>query len=192
MGKLYQQSQQYLSYTESDGIVIEIGSDRWEGSTIWLADLAAKSNLSFYSVDFDESASKRLVHPNVIWQVMEGVQWCKQVLPSLNRKVSLLYLDNFDYEWDINEINDNITTQKKSYLSRNIVMNNQNCQVVHLKQMMALLPYTVKGTVAIFDDTYTHNDCWIGKCGAVVIYLLSLGWNIRLSGDHGVIMVRDS
>lgn len=35
-----------------DGNLIEIGSDRGEGSTRWLAEFAAKHHRNFYTVDF--------------------------------------------------------------------------------------------------------------------------------------------
>ena len=30
--------------------------------------------------------------------------------------------------------------------------------------------------IIVCDDTYLYNDCWIGKCGAVVVYLLANGY----------------
>jgi hypothetical protein len=44
----------------------------------------------------------------------------------------------------------------------------------------------------MFDDTYRYNDCWIGKCGPAVVYLLALGFEIVRDEERefGIIMIR--
>lgn len=190
MGKLYQQCQEHVTITGPGSAVLEIGSDRWEGSTVWLADLATNYDMDFYSVDIDNSAQQRIKHPKITWYISEGVHWCESVLPSLGRKIGLVYLDNFDYDWRVGDNNPMIQQQKAEYLSRNVVMHNQNCQITHMKQMISILPHTVPGSVAVFDDTYRINECWVGKCGPVVIWLLAQGWRLETAKDHGVIMIR--
>jgi hypothetical protein len=63
----------------------------------------------------------------------------------------------------------------------NIEMNNQQCQIEHLAQLIHLEPFFDQECVIGFDDTYLYNDCWIGKCGPAVVYLLTLGYKIVLS-----------
>jgi hypothetical protein len=153
MGKLYQKSQEYITVTDPGSAILEIGSDRWEGSTVWLANIAERLDMHFYSVDIDDSAQRRITHPRITWCISEGADWCRAVLPVLDHKIGLVYLDNFDYDWRVGDDNPMIQKQKAEYLSRDVVMDNQNCQVTHMKQMISILPYTVPGSVAIFDDT---------------------------------------
>ena len=106
-------------------------------------------------------------------------------------------MDNFDYDWDVARPSANIVKQQQEYLELfGIEMNNLNCQVAHLQQMMALLPYMEQKSIVVCDDTYLSNDCWIGKCGAVVVYLVSNGYRIvdteNVGGhSYGVILSRD-
>lgn len=189
MGQIFRHASTYINDTD-DSIWVEIGSDRWEGSTEFLANLAQKTNSFLHSVDIDASASTRIKHPNLVCHVMDGEKWCQTVLPSINKPVGLIYLDNFDYDWDINDCcNDMIKEQKVEYLEKyQIEMTNQNCQVAHLRQLLALEPYLSDDAVVICDDTYTNNDCWVGKSGGVVLYLLSKDWKIVKAEDNGVIL----
>ena len=188
MGMIYQHVVDYVDGISGD-IILEIGSDRYEGSTIFLADLAQKKNISLYTVDIDISAYRRIKHPSIVWQYSIGSDWCQNILPDLQKKIGLLYLDNFDYNWDVNKYNENIARQQQDYLSRfGLEMNNQACQLEHMRQMMHCLPHMSEHSVVMCDDTYLFNDCWIGKCGGVVIWLLSLGWNLAIVRDCGVIL----
>ena len=109
-----------------------------------------------------------------------------------DKKISCLYLDNFDYIWDINlTLNDTDIKQRHFYKEElGITMANQTCQVEHMKQMIALFPYLTDDAVVVFDDTHTLNDCWVGKCGANVIWLLAQGFEIVRQEffEYGVIM----
>ena len=93
--------------------------------------------------------------------------------------------------------NPDIERQKAQYLNEfGLVMNNQNCQVAHLQQMMALYPYMNQNSIVVCDDTYLSNDCWIGKCGAAVVFLQANGYRIadiesQGGSSYGVILVRD-
>jgi hypothetical protein len=43
--------------------------------------------------------------------------------------------------------------------------------------------------VVAFDDTYCWNDCWVGKCGPAVVYMLASGWRVvEQTLDCGVIL----
>jgi hypothetical protein len=94
-------------------------------------------------------------------------------------------------------VNQDIQNQKKQYREQfGITMNNQNCQIEHLKQMLSLYPYMAQNSIVICDDTYLSNDCWIGKCGPVVTFLLAHGYRIvnteAVGGiSYGLILLRD-
>jgi hypothetical protein len=195
MGKLYQQVGRHLSGTFSGEVIVEIGSDRWEGSSAYFADLANTHSMQFITVDLDPGAGIRLRKtvapehvPLVEFVLAEGTAWSKQYS---GPAIKALYLDNFDYIWDINNVSPAIQVQMQDYAGQGIAMNNQNCQAEHMRQIVALRTCLAPGAVVIFDDTYCYNDCWIGKCGPAVVYLQAYGWSVvHQTLDCGVIMKR--
>lgn len=191
MGKLYQEVEQYLPTPQADHLIAEIGSDRYEGSTMFFAEIAERQGVDFHTVDLSPEVKRRVHHSRITFHTMDGLHWASTILPNLNKRVSAVYLDNFDYNWDINFYSEVIQDQKKQYRERwGIEMNNQECQKAHMMQMLAIEPYTFPGSVVVCDDTYLYNECWIGKCGPVVVYLLSRGWTLELAKDYGVILRR--
>lgn len=220
---------------------VEIGSEGGEGSTLSLANFAAKKGTALITVDIDPLArqfprtQKRLrtnwqifyhnvrdslwpvsseciedlpqeiqneiktlhnwpevqqhlffqdhstlhFHPNITWVNDIGSKWTANYGVTHGSPISLLYLDNFDYIWDIDNIdirsNEQIDNYDKIFST---VMNNQNCQVEHLSQLINLYDYFTDDCVVGLDDTYQYNDCWVGKSGPGVVYLLSRGWTI--------------
>ena len=189
MGAVYKRSIKYLSDPLGQNIMVEIGSDRYEGSTQFLADLAQSRDQILHTIDIDKSASMRINHPCIKWHHFLGSEWCENILPKLECKIDLLYLDNFDYDWNISLSNKMINEQKKSYQeSFNLEMTNQNCQLEHMRQAVGCLPYMNRHGVIVCDDTYLWNDCWVGKCGPVVVWLQAHGWVLREMFDHGVVL----
>ena len=193
MGAVFKHSEKYLGKTQ-DTIFLEIGSDRYEGSTEYLANLAQSCGAEMHSVDIVENAQKRLKHLPVQWHVQWGSDWCKDKLPKIQKKVSCLYLDNFDYIWDITLPESERSVEQKNWY-RNVLgipMHNQTCQVEHMKQIVNIFPYLTNDAVVAFDDTYTANDCWIGKCGPVVVWLLAHGFELvrHKKFEYGVILKR--
>jgi cephalosporin hydroxylase len=59
MGKLYQQVGRHLSGTFPGEVIVEIGSDRFEGSSYYFADLANQCGMKFITVDLDTGAVGR-------------------------------------------------------------------------------------------------------------------------------------
>jgi hypothetical protein len=197
----FKKTEQWLPLLEPDSVFVEIGSDRYEGSTTYFAELAVRKETVLHTVDLLTEPQERInrngIVPGIIWHQHEGLEWCREVFPKLGKRIGCLYLDNFDYNWDVTRPNSDILKQKQEYLEKfDIEMNNQNCQIAHLQQMMALLPHMDQSSLVVCDDTYLSNDCWIGKCGPVVIYLLSHGYRIvdteNAAGySYGVILSRD-
>jgi hypothetical protein len=202
MGSTFKSVEQYLPVINQDLVFVEIGSDRHEGSTEFFAELALKHNTVLHTVDISVYAQQRLTRdkhwPEIVWHQASGSDWAARTFPLLDKKIALLYLDNFDYDWDVTQCTPHIELQKKDYAETfGIGMTNENCQVEHLKQMLALYPYMNDRSVVICDDTYQFNDCWIGKCGPVVVYLLANGYKIitkeagGIAGhNYGVILAR--
>jgi len=200
MGTVFQAAEQFLTPASADCVFVEIGSDRYEGSTMHFAKLAMHKQTVLHTVDIINDSQIRIERQGpaegIIWHVGVGSLWAKNVFPTLGKKISCLYLDNFDYDWNVTLINQDIQNQKKFYQEQfGIVMNNQNCQIEHLSQMLALYPYMDKASTVICDDTYLSNECWIGKCGPVVTFLLAHGYQIVFTEEvgsmsYGVILTR--
>jgi len=163
--------------TTQDNIVVEIGSENGEGSSVWLHTWAKEHDIDFYSVDVEHRMREK-THPEINWVVTSsGSDWCKNILPTLNKKIKVLYLDNFDWtyyptpEWMQNQI--------RIYAERGIAMTNQNCQQEHKLQMLYCLPYMDKQSVVIMDDTFYNNGTWDGKCATAIPLLLENGFTMH-------------
>jgi hypothetical protein len=174
------------------GNFVEIGSDRYEGSTNILAGLAKKYGTKLISVDVSSESQDRLQHEfdNVEFIIESGSNWASEYA-KLGTDIAVLYLDNFDYLYDINDANTDLRIKQQivSYADRGIEMNNVNCQIEHMKQLISLMPTFTSDTLIIFDDTYQLNGCWVGKCGPCVVYLLCLGYEVlEWTTDCGMIM----
>jgi hypothetical protein len=191
MGRVYQHIGTYLE-PSANGVLVEIGSDRGEGSTQWLDALAAEHNKKLITVDISSKAKSHWEAklPNTEFVVQSGSDWADDFAFNWT-DVDALYLDNFDYIWDIDDVRPAIKMQMAEYADRGVVMSNQQCQTEHLKQLLLIYPCLAPRAVVAFDDTYCYNDCWIGKCGPAVVYLLACGWEVvHQTLDCGVILKR--
>ena len=57
--------------------------------------------------------------------------------------------------------------------------------------MTSLLPYMANRSVVVCDDTYKFNDCYVGKCGAVIPLLYLHSYQIVEEDATGVILARN-
>jgi hypothetical protein len=238
MGLFFQETHNFLSQIDSGSVFVEIGSDRLEGSTLYFANLAKEYNTILHTVDITTEPQSRICHDSIEWHTGVGSEWCKDVWPMVNKKISLLYLDNFDYNWNTssnpqsvmpkiwNKIHyDTIkgedwpakftkfkllpiwiqqeilelhgmsleltnTDIEDIYTRNNLILNNNNCQIEHFKQIHYLFPYLSDKCLIVFDDTYLVNECWIGKNGPGVIFLQANGFNIVKKNPRAVILAR--
>lgn len=191
MGKIYKSIVNHLPETVS-GVFVEIGSERGEGSTIAMSSWAHHFNTKLITVDIATDAKSNLDGsiPNTEFVISSGAEWANDFVRT-GTDISCLYLDNFDYIWDINNVSPAIQQQIHQYAGQGIVMSNQNCQKEHMAQIIALYPLLTPDAVVAFDDTYCVNDCWVGKCGPAVVFMLAQGWSVvEQTLDCGVIMKR--
>lgn len=238
----YSNIEQLLPFIEINSIFLEIGSERGSGSTMFLADLAARHNVTLHSVDICNQPN--LSHPSLVLHTAVGSTWCQQVLPTINQKISLLYLDNFDIVWDslmlagtyesgewnrqiyndlkgqhwpldytpyhllTKEIQQEVwdlfnkkglpleqfdfynNLSQKYKTEFGVDLNNNNCQQEHFAQLMNIIPYLADECIVLFDDTFTINDFWVGKCGPCVVYLQCLGFTIKQIYPNGIALTR--
>jgi hypothetical protein len=192
MANFHLYSQPYLAelfYNRDTDMILEIGSDQNEGSTEFFNGLSVNREIPFYTVDVVIEPQRRLAHlDHIIWQVETGSVWTKTVLPTLNKQIKVLYLDNYDWS----NPGPNADTIRTSYAFRNVDWSNLGSQVEHLHQMINCMPYMADQSLIICDDTplVDHSGTYTGKCGAVVPYLLCNGYRIVYSGNNGVILAR--
>jgi hypothetical protein len=187
---------------DTSNIILEIGSDRAEGSTEWFDELAKTKNVDFYSIDVVDEASKKFKHlTNTNFVVAKsGSIWTHTELSKLKKKIKVLYLDNYDWISSMNNINSHEQRLIDEYAKRGVTMTNLDCQREHLYQMIGCLPYMEDESLIICDDT-PYNDSagvYFGKNGAVVPYLLNFGYEIvfgrghnrNCEEDNGIILYR--
>lgn len=189
MGTIFKRLESHLA-PEPGTVFVEIGSDRGEGSTCELDRLAGLHQTRLITVDVLPNAQFHLAGKlhYTEFVVSSGSDWAKQYQGA---PISCLYLDNFDYIWDINESHIPTQHQMAEYASRGETMTNQNSQIEHMSQLLFLYPHLSPNAVVMVDDTYQVNDCWIGKCGPGVVFLLAQGWHIaERTTDCGVILNR--
>ena len=171
-------------------IVLEIGSERGSGSSEWLYNWAKLRNMDFHSVDVTNWAINTIKNPKINFHVAQsGSEWCKNMLPLLNKKIKILYLDNFDWiceEWKLNPP-DWVSAQISGYASRGVVMNNENSQNEHLLQTQYCLPYMDEESIVIVDDTYYDlaTNTWSGKCAKVMPLLENNGYKLEGNPEFG-------
>ncbi len=177
-----------LTFKENN-IIVEIGSDRCEGSTEWFNEYAKSLNVDFYSVDVVDYALKTFSHLlNTKFIVTEsGSKWAHEDLPKIDKKIKVLYLDNYDWLGPMNNLRPHELEQVDEYKNRGVQINNLDCQREHLHQMVGCLPYMDEESLIICDDTpyQEHSGIYIGKNGAVIPYLLSYGYEIVFGKGHG-------
>ena len=133
--------------------VIEIGSERGEGSTRFFYDICKKRQLNFHTVDFD---------PNIFQDAKSiagdaaHLQDGAEFLQSFQGPISFAYLDNFDWDWGGMEAQISLQTQRYSELGQQL--NNDNSQNAHLEQAQLIESKADDPCLILFDDTYLDSE----------------------------------
>lgn len=191
MGTYYKQVEQYLDRIDN-GAWVEIGVDRGEGSTKFFADLAEKRNIKFYGVDADPEQIARadsamstggVLPSHVNLNAAKGedflLDWRNK---TPNEKISLIYLDNFDWDYWLGQQEESfVPIQKQHYRdTMKVEMLNLNSQLTHLTQAIRMLPLMADNSIVVCDDTWYHPNegIFIGKCSAVIPLLLVSGYTL--------------
>jgi hypothetical protein len=207
MGTYYKEVEQFIDAVDPTGAWVEIGVDRGEGSTKFFADLAKAKGIKFYGVDADENQITRartvlsaqgqaVLGPDGQFQLAQGplpdhieliyargedfLEKFAQDNPG--KKFSLVYLDNFDWDyWVGGQEESFVPAQKQHYREyMGVEMTNINSQKAHLLQAMRLMPLMTEKSIIVCDDTWYHPNegVFIGKCSAVIPYLLLNGYTV--------------
>ena len=176
-----------------NGDIIEIGSERGDGSTQHIKNVTEKYSLNFYTVDFEQEAYElvrdKLGMGENAFQ-MTGEHFLKNVYSKLDSsigKISFAYLDNFDYIFPELVVagKDFLDNQKKTYEDYGIEYNNENSKKAHLEQSKLVHKYASDTCFILFDDTYFEVDGSYGGKGATAIpWLEKNGWRrVSLGGE---------
>lgn len=95
-----------LPELDSGGAIVEVGSDRGEGSTAFLSSLANKTGRQFFSVDFSQQGFENAGNKcGTCAHKAMGEEWLEKAYSSISgsAKIVLAYLDNYDwtYPWTV-------------------------------------------------------------------------------------------
>jgi hypothetical protein len=193
MGNYYNNANNYIDRIDL-GVWVELGVDRGEGSTQFFSQLAKEKATRFYAVDADidqvtQLHSKLSVDgriPDHIEIVHSTGETFLQTYSKTNEKISLVYLDNFDWDYELNEqgnSNGRYEDHKANYRNKfNLEMTNLNSQAAHLIQAVLLVSLNLlsNNSLIICDDTWyiPQEGIYSGKCSAAIPYLLNAGFQM--------------
>lgn len=206
MGTYYKHVEQYIDRIDQ-GSWMEIGVDRGEGSTKFFTELAKQHATKFFAVDadldqivrarnslsqsgnaiigLDGSITQELGEPpeHVVFVHARG----EAFIDKLNNydpggKVSLVYLDNFDWDYWVGRQEESFVPAQKEHYKKTmgVEMTNINSQQTHLLQAIKLMPMMSENSIIVCDDTWYHpqEGVFIGKCSAVIPFLLLNGYKV--------------
>lgn len=149
------------------GVILEVGADRDEGSTPFLASIGPP----VITVDVDPVACERARQiPGV--QVLQGL--AEQVLRGWDWPVRFAWLDGHDWPYDGPQYPPGCWDEQESqYRARGQGYSKAASQDSHLRIAELIADHVMPGGVVAFDDTWPHPaGGWDGKGGTAVPYLL--------------------
>jgi hypothetical protein len=180
MGQIYKNIHKYVPRLgKIDGNLVEIGASRPgdDQSTQYLHDLSKQLDISFVTVDINRERVADLNFQGISAVCNKG----EEFLPMYAPKISIAYLDNFDWNWHPMATEDWTLDQIKEYRDNyNIEMTNVYSQAAHVHQAVLVEAKTTDNSIICIDDTWFHStwDTYQGKGGAAVPYLLAKGYAV--------------
>lgn len=179
--KLFDSIERFNTEIGTNNLFLEIGSDRGSNSSYFLFNLAKESGNDFITVDVDPV----YLNPTIKSFTMKGENFITDVLPTLKEKVSLVYMDGFDWTSRPTDVRAGTAGPDSynliaEYAKKHEVLNNVNSAVTHTKQILALLPHLASKCAIMFCDTWFNYtlDTFEGKGAGGIYILLSSGFEI--------------
>jgi len=197
MGMKFQTLFDYVDRIDITENILEIGSDRGEGSTTILGHIAHVAGKKLYSVDMDPAIidrnQKKYTKLPIEFVCQKGEDFLDQ---NSNLKFSVVLLDNFDWDWNSNKPHDDIMQGQVSRYKNefDLDLTNINSQKVHLLQAIKLKDMFSENAMVVCDDTWvTPDNTYTGKCGSAIPYLMLLGFELAEHNNigAGVILIRN-
>jgi len=154
-----------------DEVILEVGAERTEGSTTFLAGLG----VLVVVVDVDEAALARVGNLLNV-QTLHGL--AEQVLVGWQTPIRFAWLDGHDWPYD-GRPEGHWDQQRAEYHARGQEYSKRASQASHGRIAELVAPAVAPGGVVAFDDTWrVAPSTWDGKGGLAVPYLLDLGFEL--------------
>jgi hypothetical protein len=151
-------------------VILEVGAERGEGSSAFLARVAHHWGIRFVNVDPDITT-----HATVIGFA--------EVVP-LPDHVRFAYLDGHDWPYSWHLSNPNIIGKLiMQYAERGQELTREASASSHLKIVQRLLPHFTDRSTVVLDDTWRRGKIWSGKGTLAMPFLLDHGWNLIVTTD---------
>lgn len=181
-----------LSFATS-GSIVEIGAAREssgpDSSTFFLCQLAKQLDAEFYSVDFSEQSWKLAAEvAGDCAFLSDGVEFLRMYPKLSQRRISILYLDNFDIIYNDLHKQSLMRRVGNVYDDRNEQLTNERSAAVHLEQIETAMPLLAEKNIVVIDDTQLREEGWWGKGAAAVPFLLNSGYSILVQTNDGVLL----
>ena len=197
MGQIYKNIHKYVPRLgKITGSLVEIGASRPgdDQSTQYLYDLSKQLDIDFITCDINFQRIRELNDQNIPAVCDKGEDFLAVYQP----KISIVYLDNFDWNWHPMSTEDWTLVQIKEYREKyNIEMTNLMSQSAHVHQAVLVESRTTENSIICIDDTWFDRgwDTYQGKGGAAVPYLIARGYTVLettngRSGEYGIILGR--
>jgi hypothetical protein len=172
------------TYLEGE-VILEVGADRDEGSTPWLASLGPP----VVTVDVDPAACER-VRGNPRIRVLEGL--AEDMLHAwAHGPIRFAWLDGHDWPYEGPQYPPGCwDEQERQYRARGQDYSQEASRASHLRIAELIASYVALGGVVAFDDTWRTDTGWDGKGGTAVPYLLGRDYRLLRSGDELVSLRR--
>lgn len=171
----------------SDGVLLEIGSDRGEGSTQFFAGLVYGTDRELYAVDPSDFVANNIKQyqsyiPNFYYHKTTGETFLK----TFDKKICYAYLDNYDYNSWEDEPRDTWEEWVVEMINEYDNHSNEKCVQVHLEQTKMIAALAAERCIIQFDDTYGNiEEHLLGKGATAVPWLLDNGWKTVHISDQG-------
>lgn len=158
-------------------VILEVGSERGDGSSAYLAKLAGERNVPFISIDPDpETAQKALdVGATVI------VTLAEDYLPHWDfGPPRFVWADGHDwpYSWHT-PTDEHMQRCVERYRHWGAQVTREASAAAHLALVRALEVVAPPGCVVAFDDTWRCDLQWQGKGMTAVPWLAERGWVVE-------------
>ena len=180
MGQIYKNIHKYVPRLgKIEGSLVEIGASRPgdDQSTQYLHDLSKQLGIDFVTCDINFQRVRDLNDQGIPAVCDKGEDFLAVYEP----KISIAYLDNFDWNWHPMATEDWTLDQIKEYRDKyNVEMTNVYSQAAHVHQAVLVEAKTADNSIICIDDTWFHSiwDTYQGKGGAAVPYLLAKGYTV--------------
>jgi hypothetical protein len=156
------------TYVDGD-CLLEIGAERGDGSTAWLASLAEERHVPFYSIDPDGQGTITGRAEDIL------ARWSAE-------PPRFTWADGYDwpYSWCEGGNAEWCRSIFEDYASRGMPLTEEASMESHRQISELLHGVTRVGAVVVFDDTWRRNGEWTGKGGTAVPWLTGTGlWEVQ-------------